>query len=99
MTVHHVIIIVAGMANGASTSYGSTTIQKGAHANTNCLPTITNQGELELSMGSSSSSRRSSDPLSSEPGTPTRPPTLQNLHHFQVSCLSVNISQHQSILV
>ena len=72
----------ADMAGGASTTGGELT--------TDGLPTITNQGELAPSMGSSSSSRRSSDPLSSEPGTPTQPPTLQNLHHLQVSCLCAN---------
>lgn len=70
------------MARGASSTGGDLT--------TDGLPTITNRGELAPSMGSSSSSRRSSDPLSSEPGTPTHLPTLQNLHHLQVSCLCAN---------
>ena len=87
------MIVATDTAGEASTSYGSTTIPQGPHAKTNCLPTITNQDELALSMGSSSSSRRSSDPLSSQPGTPTHPPTFQNLHHFQVGCLLVNITK------
>ncbi|KAL3147271.1 hypothetical protein ABBQ32_002762 [Trebouxia sp. C0010 RCD-2024] len=60
----------------------------GGDLTTDGLPTISNRGELAPSMGSSSSSRRSSDPLSSEPGTPTHLPTLQNLHHLQGSSAS-----------
>ena len=92
VTGNDLMSVAADVGGGASTSYGSTTISKGPHSKTNRLPTITGQDELALSMGSSSSSRRSSDPLSSEPGTPTHPPTLQNLRHFQVGCLLVNIT-------
>jgi len=56
----------------------------GRHSNTDHLPTITTQAELAPSTDSSSS-RSQSDPLSSEPSTPTHPPTFQNMHHFQVS--------------
>ncbi|KAL0035601.1 hypothetical protein WJX79_001935 [Trebouxia sp. C0005] len=41
--------------------------------------------ELAPSTDSSSSSRSRSDPLSSEPSTPTHPPTFQNMHDFQSS--------------
>ena len=95
--VNNMIVVATYMAGGASTSYGSTTIPQGPHSKANCLPTITNQDELALSMGSSSSSRRSSDPLSSEPGTPTHPPTFQNLHHFQVDCLLVNSTKFKRL--
>ena len=94
VTVNDTVVTAENVAGGASTSYGSTTIPQGPHSKTNCLPTITNQDELAHSMGSSSSSRRSSDPLSSEPGTPTHPPTFQNLHHFQVGHSSTLVTPH-----
>ncbi|KAL0050818.1 hypothetical protein WJX82_007739 [Trebouxia sp. C0006] len=72
----------SGGNDGAS--YGDAMQLSGRHLNTDHLPTITTQAELAPSTDSSSSRSRS-DPLSSEPSTPTHPPTFQNMHHFQSS--------------
>lgn len=50
---------------------------------TSRLPTITTQADLDSSMASSSTSRLSSSPLSSEPGTPIRGQGLQQSLAFR----------------
>ena len=82
------MLVLAGVDDGPSMSYADAVQQSGTCLDTHQLPTITTRGGLALSTGSSSSRSRS-DPLGSEPSTPTHPPTFQNLHHFQVHALAV----------
>ena len=89
------------MEDGPSTSYHAGMMQQsGSRLNTDQLPTITTQAELAPSTDSSSS-RRSSDPLSSEPSTPTHPPTFRNMHHFQVRhyCFHYGVVLQKSALI